>query len=282
MEGENKTILDADAIRLIAQASNALGISKFTISGGEPMVNKDFLEILSTLREFSPRSQINMASNLSLVRQGQLQRIVELIDQLNVNFQAATTSGFKYMTRLDKFEAICRRLDEICALGGGEKISLNYVYTRANKAELRNVLEFSESRGLKLKILEVIRDEQNEFLHIPSAILCAELATLGYESHTLVGRSDEYFVKNGAPSRVRVIHSYCNLRDETACRVHGEVRITPELELRPCIERSDNGISIVEEVRSMDVPALVRKLEMAANKMEKTCPVQELLSASSA
>lgn len=274
VSGESLSRFTSDMMHIIACAAIQTNVNKITISGGEPLLNKNIISIIDSITMASPQIQINMATNLALAKPELIKNIAPKIQQFNINFQAISDTAFQNMTKTKKLNKVLENIS-LLKKSGAQTISLNYVYTPQNDKELLPIIQFAQKENLRLKILEVIIDQYNRHTHKETKSLIETLKKCGYENCKYIGKSDQHFIHPQNKHGIRVIHSYCNTRDEVACVQHAEIRISPDLELRPCMHSNLNSISIKQEVLAGDVNSVAYKIEESFKGEYKTCPKQD-------
>ncbi len=129
---------------------------------------------------------------------------------------------------------------------------------------------YAIEKGIDVKIIELIKDRDNSSLHAGMDKLRGELLADSSRSE-IVSKSEEVFYFDKSKTTVRIIYSYCNNRNVVACNNHGELRITPSLELKPCLKDEKTQISIREDVHSGNIEAIKAKI-LNIMKNNNECP----------
>jgi len=262
-----KTIT-TDDIKVITEAATSLGIQRFTITGGEPFLNREVLDILAEIKKVNKEMDVSITTNGLLIGEHEIAKLAEYVSKVSLNFQGTDPATFEQMTGVPQIDKIKKFID--LALAAGIKICLNFVYTSKNQQELNNVILYAVGKGIDIKVIELIKDGNNSSLHADMDKLRSELLANSSRSE-MVSKSEEVFHFDNSKTTVRIIYSYCNNRDVVACNAHGELRITPSLELKPCLKDEKTQVSIREDVHSGNIEAIKAKiLEIMKNSNE--CP----------
>ncbi len=152
----NERILEADAIIKIATVASSLGIEKIRITGGEPLIRKDILEIVRGI------SSIDGIRDLSLTTNGVF--LYELAHDLkkaglmriNVSLDTLRRSRFQKISGCALFEKVLDGLRE-AKRAGIEPVKLNVVVMKGlNDDEIEDFVDFSISEGVIIRFIELI------------------------------------------------------------------------------------------------------------------------------
>lgn len=244
-------------IKIITKVANSLGIKRFTITGGEPFVNREVLDILAEIKKINKDIDISITTNGILISEQEIKELAKYVSKISLNFQGTNPDIFEQMTGRPQIAKAKKFID--LALEAGIKICLNFVYTSKNKQELKNVILYAISKGVDIKIIELIKDRNNNYLYADIKKLRNTLLTSSASSKIL-SKSEEIFYFDNSKTTARIIYSYCNNKDTIACNNHGELRITPSLELKPCLQDEKTQISIREDVRTANIAAIKTKI----------------------
>ncbi|MCB9979397.1 MAG: radical SAM protein [Rhodospirillales bacterium] len=264
--------LTAEMIEIIALASEKSNVQKIILTGGEPLVNKEAKDIVLTIHDAAPSIQINLTTNLILLKESFAVATSGKIHKVNVNFQSSTAEKFERMTGVNGIKQVKENI-AILKRHGLENVSLNYVYTRLNAEELRGMIELSEQQGVDLKILEVMDINNVSTLRSDIGKAKALLEDIGYSEYFSPNVSDTRFqVPSRGAGKIRLISAYCNTRNIAACTAHEEIRLSPDLYLRPCIQTTSNSIYIGDDVDRRDVLSVAQKILQAFDPSLKICP----------
>lgn len=246
-----------DDIKVITEAATSLGIRRFTITGGEPFLNREVLAILAEIKKVNKEIDISITTNGLLIGEHEIAKLAEYVNKISLNFQGTDPATFEQMTGVPQIGKVKKFID--LALEAGIKICLNFVYTLNNQQELNNVILYAVGKGVDVKVIELIKDGSNSSLHADMDKLRGELLADSSRSER-VSKSEEVFYFGDSKTTVRIIYSYCNNRDAKACNDHGELRITPSLELKPCLKDENTQVSIREDVHSGNIEAIKAKI----------------------
>ena len=254
--------------RVVARAAVGLGIKYVKITGGEPLVRGDIVEVVGSFAGEGAR--VSMVTNGSLLARYAGALADAGLSRVNVSLHSLREEVYRWVTgggRLDDALAGLR-----AAADHGLGIKINFVVLRDNLEDFPSVLGLASDLGAALNVIELIplgmaRGEY-ERLHVPlDPILeylesrCTRRYRRGFQSRPV------YVLDDGV--RVEVVKGYGNPEMCAACT---RLRLTPDGRLRVCLYRSD-GVDLLPILRSeADEESKVRALRgaiMEANTMRR-------------
>ncbi|HXZ20315.1 MAG TPA: radical SAM protein [Candidatus Acidoferrales bacterium] len=135
----------AEFATLFEQLADA-GVFFLTLSGGEPMVRRDFFDIVARARAL--QFNVKVKTNAVLIRQAEAQRLRALgVEQMQVSVYSHRPEVHDAVTKLPG--SLGRTLDGIRALrGAGLKVAVSNVMMRSNLADRRGVAELARRLGV--------------------------------------------------------------------------------------------------------------------------------------
>jgi cyclic pyranopterin phosphate synthase len=246
-------VLTLEEIELIAQAFVELGVSKIRLTGGEPLVRKGVVQLVSRLSSFGGLKELNMTTNGS-----QLPLLANSLkdaglDRINVSLDSLNPKRFKELTRTGDLNTVLEGI-QAAKDAGFKRIKLNAVILKGqNDDEIMDLIEFVRENELDISFIEEMplgqidhHDREQTFIgsaFIRDVILeHYELTSIDANSG---GPSRYWQFKDGNNSRIGFIsphsHNFC-----ASCN---RVRITAKGRLLLCLGNE----------HSVDLKAVVRK-----------------------
>ncbi|MBD8062666.1 GTP 3',8-cyclase MoaA [Oceanitalea stevensii] len=241
------SILTTDELVRVAEVAAALGIATVRLTGGEPLLRKDVVDVVARLaRVAGPAGplELSMTTNgLLLPKLAQGLADAGLL-RVNISLDTLRADRFHELTRRDRFTDV---LDGIEAArdAGLAPIKINTVAMRdVNEDEIVDLARFAVERGLELRFIEQMPLDAG---HVWSRVrmvtgeeILDRLAT-EFTLTPLPGRASapaERFLLDAGPTSVGVIRSVT----KPFCGTCDRVRITADGQLRNCLfsrEESD-------------------------------------------
>lgn len=152
------SILTLDEIERIARVAAADGITTFRLTGGEPLLRTDIVEVVRRLAAITGPTgapvEIAMTTNGIRLRE-LLPALVEAgLDRLNISIDTLRRDRFRELTRRDRLDDV---LDGIAAAAesGLRPLKLNAVAMRdVNDDELVDMVDFAVAHGAQMRFIE--------------------------------------------------------------------------------------------------------------------------------
>jgi GTP 3',8-cyclase len=238
-----REILTLEELDRLCSAFVAKGVTKLRLTGGEPLVRRDIMTLVSSLSRHLTSGALK---ELTLTTNGsQLQKYASGlkangINRINVSLDTLDSDKFSAITRWGDLNKVIAGID--AAQAAGLQIKINTVALKGvNEEEIASLLEWTHARGMDLTVIEVMPlgdvDESRVDQYLPVSMVRARLA----ERYTL----EETDYLTGGPARyVRVKETGGRLGFITPlthnfCESCNRVRITCTGTLYMCLGQND-------------------------------------------
>jgi len=181
----NKSFLSLDEIGRVTRAFAASGTEKVRLTGGEPSLRRDFVEIIAAVRENRAIRQLAVTTNgYRLERDVAAWRAAGLT-ALNVSIDSLDARQFHAITGQDKFHQVMRGIDAAFD-AGFDKVKVNTVLMRdVNHHSLDTFLDWIKTRPIQLRFIELMETGDGGSLfrkhHISGEVIRDQLINLGWQ-----------------------------------------------------------------------------------------------------
>src|SRR6185369_6590013 len=236
-------LLSLEELDRLCSAFVAKGVNKLRLTGGEPLVRRGIMTLVSSL---SRHLKSGALKELTLTTNGsQLEKYsAELkgygVERINVSLDTLDADRFRDITRWGDLNKVLTGID--AAQKAGLKVKINAVALKGvNEDELPQLMEWAHGRGMDLTIIEVMPlgdvDESRLDQYLPLSIVRGRLA----ERYTL----DEIDYRTGGPARyVRIKETggrlgFITPMTHNFCESCNRVRITCTGTLFMCLGQED-------------------------------------------
>ena len=148
-------ILTYEDFLRICRAAVSLGITKFKVTGGEPLVRLGCPEFVKSLKSLPGVQQVTMTTNgMALAKF--LPDLTEAgLDAVNISLDTLDKDKFRYITQCGDPDMVMAGIDAACASGIRTKI--NCVPQKGfNDGEILDFAEFAFGRGLDVRFIELM------------------------------------------------------------------------------------------------------------------------------
>ncbi len=247
--GELPPVMRPEDYEIAAMAARLLGVKSFKITGGEPLVRGDIVEVVTSLKRGHPAAEVSMTTNGYLLYK-LLPGLVEAgLARLNVSIHSTRREVYKFITGIDGYEAALKGLRAAADYGLGLKINA-VVLKGVNDGEVWDLLDLARRHGATLQLIELhpvgLGAKFFSKYYLPLDGIERELVERGAR---VVRRSLHnrpiYVLPDG--SRVEVVRPYGNPFFCSGCQ---RVRLLPEGKLSPCLNWRGPLVDLLGRVRA--------------------------------
>ncbi len=248
-EGESieKDFLNSIDIGIVCRAASLHGIKYYKLTGGEPLVKKDIVQIISLIKE-------NVTGEISMTTNGFfLEKYVPAIFdaglmRINVSLPSLNKDTYLRITRRKGLEKVLRGLE--LAKDYGVPIKLNVVATKYNFNEIYSIISYASENGFNINIIELIpvniSREMFEKLYVNVNEIEEKIKEKASKRYIRrLQARPVYILDTGI--KVEFIKSFCN---PIFCMNCSKIRLTHDGKLKPCIMRNDNVVDIRDILHS--------------------------------
>lgn len=233
-------LMTTDEIVRVARVAAAAGITTFRLTGGEPLLRVDVVDVVRRLAEISgPGGPVEIAMTTNGIRLTEMlpDLIAAGLDRLNISIDTLDRDRFRELTRRDRLDDV-RAGIAAAAASGLRPLKLNAVAMRGvNDGELVELVEFAVAHGAQMRFIEQMPLDAGHTWDRQRMVTRDEiLATLGrrWRLEPVPGRGGapaERFLLDGGPAAVGVIASVT----APFCGDCDRLRLTADGQLRNCL-----------------------------------------------
>ncbi len=238
---ESKYLATQEYIDIISDLCDH-GLEEVRVTGGEPLMRKSFLEIMTALAKL-PLKRIALTTNGILLDRhlNDLKRLGIL--DLNISLDSLNETTFRKVTNGNHLARVLENIESARSLGF--KIKLNVVAMRGvNDHEFNDFVEYSRAKGVEVRFLELMRIGYAREKQVEQFISALEILEELKTKHTLTpvtreldATSFNYILENGA--QIGFIAS----ESQAFCGHCSRWRLSADGILRACLLK-DDGLSL--------------------------------------
>jgi cyclic pyranopterin phosphate synthase len=193
-----QAVMTADEIvRIVRIGVELLGVRELRLTGGEPLVRSDLVDIIAGLRSNHPEMPISMTTNgVGLDKKAAALKAAGLT-RINVSLDSLHEETFTKLTRRPFLDRVLAGVDAAWAAGLGP-VKLNAVLMRGiNDAESPSLLAWALDRGYELRFIEQMPLDADHGWTRRNMITAAEIRSLLSVDYVL---SPDPRARDGAPA----------------------------------------------------------------------------------
>lgn len=266
--------MTADEIVRTVEAATRLGFRKFRVTGGEPLLRKDIIEILQRIWELPGTQTLGISTNATRLAALAPEIKQSGVRSINVSLDALEPGIYRGITGGDVRQVLAGI--DAALEQGFEMIKLNCVLMRGvNEGEYLRLIDYAAERGLPLRFIELMPLSRSDVLDESNFLSVQELMRRLESSGTLLSLRDyrpghgpakyhEFRFRQGSASaKIGFIGA---LTTSHFCESCNKLRLTADGKLRPCLGRHGE-IDLLGALRAGSAPDDLLK-EAIANKPE--------------
>jgi len=248
-----------------------MGIDKIRITGGEPFVRKDLMELLHGLSQLKGLHELSLTTN-GVLTAPHIPELKKLgINNINLSLDTLDANRFFAITRRDEFTSVMQTLEE--ALRHDMQVKINTVVMDGkNTQDIIPLVELTRDMPVDVRFIEEMpfNGDGHQYsgitwdYHRIMEEIKSKYPNIQKLDDAAYSTAYNYHIP-GHKGNVGVIAAY----SRTFCGTCNRIRITPQGELKNCLY--DNGVlNIRDLVRSGANDEHVRQeLINAFNRREK-------------
>lgn len=259
--GCQRNFLSVTELRRLVQAFSELGVRKIRLTGGEPTLRKDFIEIVKMITDISGINKIAFTTNGYKLRYFAAKYFQAGLSTINISVDSLNPKKFFEITGHDKLDEILEGI-KISQAAGFTEIKINIVLLKGlNDDELEHYLDWVNKEPIRVRFIELMQTGTNKAYfqkyHMPVDIIRQRLVTMGWQPIARkvdAGPAIEY-VHDQYKGRIGFIAPYskdfcasCNrLRVSAKGNLHLCLFTDVGYSLRPLLQR-DSQIRLLKQV----------------------------------
>lgn len=149
----HEEILRYEEILRLCKILTTLGIDKFKVTGGEPLVRKGCIDFIRELKKMDGVSKVTLTTNAVLLSRD-LTKLAEVgIDGINVSLDFMERDKYKKITGYDGYEQVMTAIEQ--ALQLGLNIKINAVLTEQTTMEdIQKFIDYIRNHKISIRFIE--------------------------------------------------------------------------------------------------------------------------------
>jgi cyclic pyranopterin phosphate synthase len=235
---ERSALLTFEEIERIVRVFASLGVDELRLTGGEPLVRRDFPRLVEMLARVPGLSDISLTTNGYLLERDADALVAAGIQRVNVSIDSLQRDRFFHITRRDSLPQVLRGLDALARHPSVHPIKVNAVAIRGfTEEEAVPFAEFARSTAFQVRFIEFMPLDADHAWSADQVLTGEELRELIHAAYPL----EELPREPSATARVFRFADgsgeigFINPVSEPFCSDCNRVRLTAEGKLRTCL-----------------------------------------------
>ena len=264
-------LLRFEEIGKVCTAAVALGITRFKITGGEPLVRRNCTDLISIINRIPGVEQVTMTTNGVLLTKYAAELRAAGLSAVNISLDTLDRQRFIDITGANHLQEVLQSIDE--AMKQGLKVKINTVLQRDKNAdEWPRLIELAKDRPIDVRFIELMpigKGDQNQGVSNDSLLnSLREMFSDVYKDECIHGNGPAVYYHisgfDGSIGFISAIHG-------KFCGSCNRLRMTSTGELKPCLCYKDT-VSVRNAVRYGSLEDVKHKLiEAIELKPEQHC-----------
>lgn len=242
-------ILTYEETLRVARVATSLGVTKFRVTGGEPLVRKNVADFIGELNKLPGVTDIGLSTNATLLAPLAHQLRQSGVNKVNISLDTLDAEKYRELSGNGNLADVFAGIDAAIE-AKFPQVKLNMVLMKGkNDHEVFDLIEFALDKSVTLRFIELMPISTNEVLTDDNFISVNHVRRLIEKRYDLVplpeppnevkgsGPAQYYEVsglanRRGQPVRLGFIGAMTNLH---FCETCNKVRLTADGKLRPCL-----------------------------------------------
>jgi len=256
--------LTTDELVRVIEIAVSEGINEVRLTGGEPLLRPDIVEIVSRINAIANAPTLTMTTNALTLEKVAKPLADSGLTRINISLDTLDRDRFKLMTHRDRIDDVFAGIAAAQA-AGINPIKINAVLLKGiNADEAPALLQWALTNNLALRFIEQMPLDAGGIWERSSLVTADDIyADLSqkYELTPCDGRGSspaEEFLVNGGPATVGIIGSVTR----PFCGACDRLRLTSDGQLRSCLfslEEMDLRTAMRNGASDEDIAARFRK-----------------------
>ena len=231
-------ILSFEEIERLVRIFVGLGIEDVRLTGGEPLVRKDFPRLVGMLAGIEGITDLSLTTNAYLLERDAAALVEAGIGRVNVSIDSLARDRFFQITRRDALPQVLRGLEAIAAHESVRPIKVNAVAMRDfTEREVLSFAELARSTEYQVRFIEFMPLDADQAWSPDSVLSGEEIRAAIDATYPLVELERE-------PSATARVYRFAdgsgeigfiNPVSEPFCADCNRIRLTAEGKLRTCL-----------------------------------------------
>ncbi|HET8860934.1 GTP 3',8-cyclase MoaA [Marivirga sp.] len=156
----NKHLMQTEEIEKIAKVFVGMGVNKIRLTGGEPLVRKEFAQILKILSDLPV--EISITTNAVLIHKYIDELIAAGVRSVNISLDTLNPETFQKVTKRNQFQQVWNNI--LLMLEKGLRVKINAVaISGIIEKEILDFIELTKDMPLHVRFIEFMPFEGNHW-----------------------------------------------------------------------------------------------------------------------
>lgn len=149
-------LLTFEEIKRVVKIFSKIGIKKIRLTGGEPLVRRNFSDILENISSVEGIEEINLTTNGLLLGENFESLLKNKVKKINISLDTLNPVLYNEITRGGSLDKVLKNIFKSIELGI-ERVKINIVLIKGkNDNEIMDFVKFSETYPIDIRFIELM------------------------------------------------------------------------------------------------------------------------------
>lgn len=230
--------LTVDDYRCIGKVAVSLGINRIRLTGGEPLLRADIVEIVESIAGIEGMNDVSLTTNGMLLDKMAERLATAGLNRVNISLDSLDELNFQQITQGGRLQSTLKGIQKSLEVGLAP-IKLNVVLLKGiNDHEIEKFIRLTLDRDLHVRFIEYMPTAgqqskwSNYFLDLTRVMeIAASIAPLQEIKGEHGGGPAQYYMLQGAVGKIGLISPL----SRHFCARCNRLRVTADGKLKPCL-----------------------------------------------
>ncbi len=242
--------MSAGEIGKIVQLAKEFGMRKVKLTGGEPLLRKDIIEIVTAVTA-AGMDEVSMTTNGTLLAKIAAELADAGLNRINISLDTLDETTYKRITGRKLLHEVFEGIDAALAAGLAP-VKLNMVLLAGiNKHEVERMIAYASKRGIILQLIELLEVGGKNFTIYHCDLDDVEQSlrerAVAVRTRRSMQARRKYILPGGEVEVVKPMHN------SEFCAHCTRLRLIPDGHLKPCLMRNDNLVDLLTHISTGDL-----------------------------
>jgi len=253
-------------IKKIAGLAAGYGVRKVKITGGEPLLRKDIVDIVEGIASTPGVEEVSITTNGYYLAE-HAQPLAEAgLKRVNVSLDTLEPRTFEWLTGSDSHYRVLRGI-EAAVEAGLTPVKINMVVMEGiNHQEIEALVRRYSNTSVIVQLIELVEEDggmyHRHFYSLGNLEERFEREALAVNKRRLMHGRKQYKLNGAWVEVIKPMHN------SSFCANCTRLRVTSDGKFKPCLMRQDNHVSFLQALRSGEEEKLRRLFKKAVMKRE--------------
>jgi cyclic pyranopterin phosphate synthase len=241
-----------------------LGIRKLKVTGGEPLVRKGLISLISRLKSIQGIGHVSLTTNGICLAARAAELAGAGLDSVNISLDTLDPDRYRAITRRGSLGDVLRGLESAAAAGIGT-VKVNCVpMAGINEADIVSLAALAKSRDIHVRFIEMMPIGLGKHFQGVAPQTIRDVLTAAYGEMAPYGGSSlgngpaHYYTVPGFRGKI----GFINAVSGCFCQACNRVRLTADGMLKTCLH-AEEGVSLLYALRQSNDQMLSEQISRA-------------------